>query len=158
MVLVDFERCIGCRYCMTACPYGVRQFNWGHAEPLPGTDGATYSYGYPAEYRQDGRLVYTPQRPEGVVEKCTFCVQYTSQGIEPACCAGCPGNARIFGDLDDPDSEISRYLEGRETFVLGEEHGTHPKVLYLKSTRGVEDASALLDAAGVGTAMGTDGE
>ena len=158
VVLVDFERCIGCRYCMTACPYGVRQFNWGHAEPLPGTEGATYSYGYPAEYRQDGRLVYTPQRPEGVVEKCTFCVQYTSQGIEPACCAGCPGNARIFGDLDDPDSEISRYLEGRETFVLGEEHGTHPKVLYLRSTRGVEDASALLDAAGVGTAMGTDGE
>lgn len=131
-VLVDFEKCIGCRYCMTACPYGVRQFNWAKPQPLEGTSG-TYQYGYPYDCRKDGHLVYTQQRPEGVVEKCTFCVQYTTQGIEPACCSGCPANARIFGDIDDPESKLSRYIEGRQTVVLGEEYGTKPKVFYLPS-------------------------
>lgn len=80
-----------------------------------------------------------PKPPEGVTEKCTFCAQYTSQGIEPACCAGCPGNARIFGDLDDPNSEISQYLNGKESFVLGEEYGTNPKVFYISSKRGTTE-------------------
>lgn len=139
-VLVDYEQCIGCRYCMTACPYGVRQFNWREPAALEGT-GGPYSYGYPAEYRLDGRLVYTPVRPEGVVEKCTFCAQYTSQGIEPVCCSGCPGNARIFGDLDDPDSAIARHLSearNKGVFRLGEEHGTRPRVIYLSSTHRTE--------------------
>ena len=104
---------------------------------MAGTDGR-YLYGYPSEVRKDGHLVYTPERPEGVVEKCTFCVQYTSQGIEPACCAGCPANARIFGDLDDPESELSKYLEGKDSYVLGEEYHTKPKVFYIASKRGTE--------------------
>lgn len=119
---------------MTACPYNVRQFNWRKPEGIPGDDG-TYTYGYPANVRQDGKLVYTPKRPEGVVEKCTFCVQYTQDGGIPACCADCPANARIFGDIDDPDSEISKYIADKETFVLGEEYNTHPKVIYIKSKR-----------------------
>lgn len=134
VVLVDYERCIGCRYCMTACPYNVRQFNWQKPEGISGDDG-TYTYGYPADVRQDGKLVYTPKRPEGVVEKCTFCVQYTQDGGIPACCADCPANARIFGDIDDPDSDISKYIADKETFVLGEEYNTHPKVIYIKSKR-----------------------
>ncbi len=132
-VLIDYDRCIGCRMCASACPYGVRQFNWGKPAEMAGLDGSTYEYGYPDECREDGHLVYTPRRPEGVMEKCTFCVQYTSQGIEPACCSACPGNARIFGDMDDPDSDISTYLEGKDIYTLGEEYHTEPNVFYLAS-------------------------
>jgi len=130
-VLIDYDKCIGCRYCISACPYGVRQFNWQKSEGIPGTDGTTYQYGYPDEFRKDGHLVYTPSRPEGVAEKCTLCAQYTAQGMQPMCVQGCPANARIFGDWDNPDSEVNRYVEGREKIVLGEEYGTHPKVVYL---------------------------
>lgn len=130
-VLVDYERCIGCRMCASACPYGVRQFNWDAPAEMRGLDGTVYSYGYPREYRDNGHLVYTPRRPEGVMEKCTFCAQYTSQGQEPACCSACPGNARIFGDMDDEDSPIRKYLEGKETFTLGDEYGTEPNIHYV---------------------------
>lgn len=152
VVLVDYERCIGCRYCMTACPYNVRQFNWQRPKGIPGDEG-TYAYGYPADVRQDGKLVYTPVRPEGVVEKCTFCVQYTKDGGIPACCADCPANARIFGDIDDPDSEISKYIADKETFVLGEEYNTHPKVIYIRSKRESKDHSG---SGGAGSAEGSD--
>ena len=67
-----------------------------------------------------------------------LCSVYKSR-YRAACCAGCPGNARIFGDLDDPDSEISQYLKGKESFVLGEEYGTNPKVLYISSKRGIAE-------------------
>ena len=136
-VLVDFESCIGCRYCMTACPYNVRQFNWQKPQGIPGTEG-TYAYGWPFEVRQDGKLVYTPTRPEGVVEKCTFCVQYTGTdgtGDDPACCVACPANARIFGDMDAPDSAFSQYVKDKDTFTLGDEYHTHPKVVYVPSER-----------------------
>lgn len=133
-VLVDYDRCIGCRYCMVACPYNVRQFNWNKPQMLEGDEGP-YAYGWPFEVRQDGRLVYTPKRPEGVAEKCTFCVQYTEQGQDPACCVACPANARIFGDSDDPDSAYSRYVADKDLYVLGEEYNTHPKVVYVPSRR-----------------------
>ena len=142
VVLIDFERCIGCRYCLTACPYGVRQFNWQDPDEnfkkafkishnadwfaVPG-----YRYGYPFDHRTKGRLVYTPKRPKGVTEKCTFCVQYIDQGELPACVRACPGNARVFGDLDDPNSEISKILREHSTFRLLEEMGTRPKVFYI---------------------------
>lgn len=138
VVLVDYERCIGCRYCMSACPYGVRQFNWQDAKKAKQQAGymSGYDYGYPEDQRdKDDRLVYTQDRPQGVVEKCTFCAQYTQNGQLPACVRSCPSKARIFGDLDDPDSEISRLVAERQTFRLLEELGTSPKVFYLAPTK-----------------------
>ena len=134
VVLIDFESCIGCRYCMVACPYNVRQFNWQKPEGIDGVN-YQYAYGYPFEVRQDGKLVYTPHRPEGVVEKCTFCVQYTEAGELPACVRGCPAVARIFGDADDPDSWFSQYTKDKDIYVLGPEYETYPKCVYIPSKR-----------------------
>ncbi len=132
-VLIDYDRCIGCRMCASACPYGVRQFNWSAPAQMVGFDGGVYKYGYPDDYHDGDHLVYTQTRPEGVMEKCTFCAQLTSQGLDPACCTACPGNARIFGDIDDPNSKISKYLEGKETMKLAEEYHTEPNIYYVVS-------------------------
>ena len=147
-VLIDYERCIGCRMCASACPYGVRQYNWGKPAKMVGLGDTVYEYGYPRDYRDDGHLVYAPERPEGVMEKCTFCAQLTSQGEDPACCTACPGNARIFGDLDDASSAIRTYLDGtdREPFTLGDEYHTEPNVFYLASHE-VSQENPLEDAA-----------
>lgn len=132
-VLIDFERCIGCRYCMAACPYGVRQFNW--EDPKRSMQRYHYQEGYspgnPRDYRQKGRLVYTQYRAKGTVEKCNFCVHYQAQGLEPACVRACPGKARFVGDLDDPQSQVSRLIKARNGFNLMPEKGTKPTVFYL---------------------------
>lgn len=130
-VLIDYDRCIGCRMCASACPYGVRQFNWGRPAVMVGLDGAEQAYGYPEPHYDGDHLVYAPVRPDGVMEKCTFCPQLTSKGEQPACCRACPGNARIFGDMDDASSPIRQYLEGNETFTIGDEYKTGPNVYYL---------------------------
>ena len=138
VVLIDYERCIGCRYCFAACPYGVRQFNWEDPKKAKERVGYKegYEYGYPVDFRdKEGRLVFTPDRPAGVAEKCTFCVQYTAYGEEPACTRGCPGKVRIFGDLDDPNSEVSKLIGKRPSYRLKEELGTSPKVFYLAPTK-----------------------
>lgn len=133
-VLVDYNRCIGCRTCMAACPYGVRQFNWKNPEKEKEQIG--YEYGHPFDVNEEPkRLVYTQNRPMGVVEKCTFCVEYTKQGIDPACVRACPAKARIFGDLDDPDSEVSKLIRTHQVQRLLEEYGTQPKVYYISSSR-----------------------
>ena len=83
-VLIDYDRCIGCRYCMAACPYNVRVFNWEEAVRHPG-----FNYG-------DSKV---PVRPVGVVEKCSMCKERTDDGLNPMCVVCCPAEARIFGDL-----------------------------------------------------------
>ena len=143
VILIDYERCIGCRYCISACPYGVRQFNWDDPKPRKETGDDGYIYGWPLDHRQNGRLVYTQNRPRGVAEKCTFCVQYVAEGKEPACVQGCPENARVFGDLEDPTSAVSMYLDRHNFSRIKEANGTEPKVFYIK--RGWKDEPSLYD-------------
>ena len=105
VVLVDGERCIGCGYCIVACPYGAR-------------------YLVPAGSR-------TPQGVAGVADKCTFCYHRITRGLQPACVEVCPVEARIFGDLEDPSSRVSTILRERRTRVMKPALGTHPRVHYL---------------------------
>ena len=117
IVRQDYDKCIGCRMCMAACPYtGVRSFNW--EEPKYAVDFATGDAGVAPHQKH-------------VVEKCTFCYQRTSQGKDPACMELCPGRARFWGDLDDPDSEVSQLISKREYKQLLPEQGTRPSVYYL---------------------------
>lgn len=114
-VEIDYDKCIGCRMCMAACPYNARSFNWEEPVRDPG-----FNYG-----DKD-----VPVRPRGVVEKCTLCKERTDRDEVPRCVQCCPNDARIFGDLDDPDSEVSRAMSERKAHVLLEEQGTHPQVYY----------------------------
>lgn len=125
-VLIDYERCIGCRYCIAACPYGVRVFNWGDVKRDPG-----FTVGYGRDYRYDGRLVFTPDRPRGVVEKCTFCVERIDVGEQPFCVEVCPTGARVFGDLNDEASEVAQLVNEDGASQLLAEVGTDPHVFYL---------------------------
>jgi dimethyl sulfoxide reductase iron-sulfur subunit len=132
-VLVDYDRCIGCRYCMAACPYGVRIFNWGDANYAAGSP-----VGYEQDYRTDGRRVFMPERPRGVVEKCTFCVERIDSGQQPFCVEVCPIGARVFGDLNDAGSKVSQMVESGAV-QLHPELGTNPNVYYMPVRRRVAD-------------------
>ena len=114
---IDYQKCIGCRMCMAACPYNARVFNW--EVPVRST-GANYG---------DARV---PVREKGMVEKCTLCKERTDEGEEPMCVVCCPGRARIFGDLDDPESEISRLVRDNHAYQLLETMGTQPSVRYFE--------------------------
>jgi molybdopterin-containing oxidoreductase family iron-sulfur binding subunit len=118
IVVIDYDWCIGCRYCMTACPYWARHFNW--TEPQIAADDLNPKTHY---------LGNRP-RPRGVVEKCHFCIQRTRKGRQPACLESCPTGARIFGNLLDPNSEIRYVLENKTVFRLKEDLGTEPKFWY----------------------------
>jgi Fe-S-cluster-containing dehydrogenase component len=118
IVVVDYNWCIGCRYCMAACPYGARHFNW--AEPqIPATD-----------LNPETHYLGNRPRPKGVVEKCTFCIQRTRKGLYPACVEVCPTGSRKFGNLADPKSEIRYILENKRVFVFKSELNTQPKFFY----------------------------
>lgn len=117
VVRQDYDKCIGCRMCMAACPYNARTFNWN--DPVRAT-GAGYG---------DARV---PERTRGVMEKCTLCKERTDEGDEPMCVRCCPADARIFGDLDDPDSAVSRLRREQSAEVLLEEKGTRPQVFYVR--------------------------
>lgn len=118
IVAIDYDWCIGCRYCMAACPYGARRFNW--AEPS-----------IPAEeVNTNVHLIGNRPRMKGVVEKCTFCIHRVREGRYPACLEACPVGARKFGNLLDPDSEIRYIMKHKRTFVLKPELNTKPKFFY----------------------------
>jgi len=137
IVVQDFRRCIGCRYCIVACPYGSRSFNF--------KEQAIEQYhrpDLPPDRIMNGQWPF-PQRVRGVVEKCIFCFHRIDQALKegktvgtdivPACVEQCPTKARVFGDVHDPDSDVSRLLASRGSFRLREELSTHPKVYYLES-------------------------
>ncbi|HRP62274.1 MAG TPA: 4Fe-4S dicluster domain-containing protein [Phycisphaerales bacterium] len=118
IVVVDYNWCIGCRYCQAACPYHARRFNWKQAE-IPAEE-VNPNQGY-----LSNRI-----RPQGTTEKCHFCLHRTREGRMPACLEACPTGARIFGNMLDPESEIRWVLKNKRVFVLKEELGTKPTLFY----------------------------
>lgn len=138
LVATDWQRCIGCRYCETACPYGVNYFNWrdpAEGQYLLGAEGnGSPPYANPDladAYGPEQRRIAGAGHAAGVIEKCTFCVQRVEKGLDPACVTVCPVKALLFGDLDDPDSGVSRALVAQHSFRLLEEAGTEPRVFYV---------------------------
>ena len=116
IVRQDYDRCIGCRMCMAACPYtGVRSFNWD----------LQYSLDFAV-----GDKDATPHQKH-TVEKCTMCWHRIARGERPACIDICRAGARYWGDLDDPESEISQVLTTRKYFQMLTEKGTKPNLYYL---------------------------
>lgn len=142
LVRQNYNRCIGCRLCTVACPYGVRYFNWYSPEWEEGME----RHLNPDRVAGNGDLEGPAIRPRGVVEKCTFCVhrlhkaraqaiaeerEFRPDEYVPACVQTCTGKARFFGDLDDQNSTVYQLAQSRRAFRLLEEAGTHPKVIYL---------------------------
>ncbi len=122
IVVIDYDWCIGCRCCMAACPYGARRFNWREPSiPAGKLNPSTHYLG-------------NRPRPQGVVEKCTFCIQRVRDGRYPACVEVCPVGARKFGNLLDPDSEIRYIIENKRVLVLKQELNTQPKFFYFYGT------------------------
>lgn len=130
IVMMDYDKCIGCRYCEVACPYNARAFNW---DAFTEDNPAVPQWGQPEVER----------RPRGVVEKCSFCYQRIDRGLmygltpgvdeeaTPACVVACPVGARHFGDLNDPESNVSKLLRSVPSYRLREDLGTSPHVYYL---------------------------
>ncbi|MHC4943596.1 MAG: 4Fe-4S dicluster domain-containing protein [Planctomycetota bacterium] len=120
ITVIDYDWCIGCRYCEAACPYWARRFNFT-------------SPGFTDPKREiNPKIAYLSNRPRspGVMEKCHFCLHRTREGRMPACLEVCPVGARKFGDLNDPDSEVSQILNNKHIFVLKQEVGTRPRFFY----------------------------
>jgi Fe-S-cluster-containing dehydrogenase component len=142
----DPKKCIGCKYCEFNCPYGVIYFNWGKPHKF-WRDRNTAIKDCTTSPREEVEKVggntipyYNPEREEtldgirhkGVVEKCTFCDHRVRKGRLPYCVEACPADARIFGDLEDPKSQV-RYLLGKyHPFRLKEHLGTEPHVFYIR--------------------------
>ncbi len=118
IVVVDYDWCIGCRYCMAACPYWGRRFNWNKPQ-IPKKD-----------INKKQHYLGNRLRMKGSMEKCTFCIQRTRKGKVTACVEACPTGARVFGNLLDPDSEIRFVLKNKKVYRLKEDLGTDPKFWY----------------------------
>ena len=118
ITVVDYNWCIGCRYCEAGCPYFARRFNW--STPSVPKD------------QINPNMSYLGNRPryKGVMEKCHFCIQRTRAGRYPACLEACPTGSRKFGNILDPNSEVSYILKNKRVLILKEELGTLPRFFY----------------------------
>jgi Fe-S-cluster-containing dehydrogenase component len=116
IVMMDWHRCIGCRYCIAGCPYGSRSFNW--RDPRP----------FIKEIQDD-----YPTRTRGVVEKCTFCDERLAKGQLQSCVEACKEGAMMFGDLEDPESDIRKALSSSFSIRRKPALGTQPEVYYIIS-------------------------
>ena len=138
IVEIDYEKCIGCRYCITACPYSARTFDAGRlyndGDPesgvILGKEADTYELQPMYEYgkvweRED------EESPIGNTRKCTFCIHRVEKGLLPECVVSCIGRATYFGDMNDKKSLVSKLIGSPNVMRLKEEMGTHPKVYYL---------------------------
>ncbi|MEI7448706.1 MAG: 4Fe-4S dicluster domain-containing protein [Desulfomonile sp.] len=115
IVMMDYHRCIGCRFCMAACPYGARSLNWRDPRPFIKTP-------LNREY---------PTRTRGVVEKCNFCEERLAKGLIPACVESCKDKALVFGDLEDPNSEVRDILRKNPSIQRKPHLGTRPEIYYI---------------------------
>jgi len=124
ITVIDYDWCIGCRYCEAACPYWARRFNFADPEIPAG--------------ELNPEMAYLSNRPrsKGVMEKCTFCLQRTRQGLMPACLEVCPTGSRKFGNVLDPESEVAYILKHKRVFVFKEDVGTLPRFFYYFDERG----------------------
>jgi len=140
IVEIDYDQCIGCRYCITACPYSARTFDTGHyyTEHAPGTAIAYVGGNKASQYEKEPAFDYGIERPRkkntspiGNARKCHFCLHRIEKGLLPACVTSCIGRATYFGDANDPKSLVSEMIGKNNVMHLKEEMGTKPKVHYL---------------------------
>lgn len=114
IVMQDYHRCIGCRYCMAACPYGSRSFNWRDPQPFINKINPDF-----------------PSRTRGVVEKCNFCEERLAKGLIPACVEACKARGLVFGDLGDANSDVRKILALNYSIQRKPNLGTRPQVYYI---------------------------
>jgi len=140
VVTIDYDRCIGCRYCITACPYAARTFDFGKVYTQGTPDGFPFLLGrqnaddyervpsdeYGKRWARKGE-----ESPIGNVRKCHFCLHRLAVGMLPACVTTCIGRATLFGDANDPASLVAEMVARPNTMRLKEELGTEPRVYYL---------------------------
>lgn len=140
VVVIDYDQCIGCRYCVTACPYAARTFDFGdlYTRATPASDGTILGRKGADKYERIPNAEYgkawprkAEKSPIGNVRKCHFCLHRLNVGMLPACVTTCIGRATYFGDANDPESVVSELISKPNVMRLKEELGTQPRVYYL---------------------------